>query len=75
MRDMVPTDIVDTPAYRGAVAVARQESAQAPKDETPSINKTVNFTQNNNSPKALSEATIYRQTKNQISRIKEEIDA
>lgn len=31
---------------------------------------TYNYTQYNNSPKALSEATIYRQTKNQLSRAK-----
>jgi hypothetical protein len=32
---------------------------------------TVQFVQNNNSPKALSSADIYRQTKNQLSRVKE----
>lgn len=36
---------------------------------------TYNYTQNNNSPKALSEAEIYRQTKNLISRVKGEDDA
>lgn len=32
---------------------------------------TVQFVQNNNSPKALSTADIYRQTKNQLSKVKE----
>lgn len=32
---------------------------------------TVQFVQNNNSPKALSSAEIYRQTKNQLSKVKE----
>jgi hypothetical protein len=32
---------------------------------------TIQFVQNNNSPKALSSADIYRQTRNQLSRVKE----
>ena len=37
---------------------------------TPSTGNTVNFTQNNYSPKALSRIDIYRQTKNQVSMLK-----
>jgi tape measure domain-containing protein len=43
---------------------AQDDNAQTPGD-------TFNFTQNNNSPKALSTADIYRQTKNQLSAAKE----
>jgi hypothetical protein len=40
-------------------------------DSTDSSRPTVQFIQNNNSPRALSSADIYRQTKNQLSRVKE----
>jgi tape measure domain-containing protein len=39
--------------------------------ETPLAPRAVQFIQNNNSPKALSNAEIYRQTRNQISQAKE----
>ena len=46
---------------------ARRQFDDQPKPGQPPVN----FTQNNYSPKALSEAEIYRQTKNQLSKIKE----
>lgn len=39
-------------------------------DDSPISTRPVNFTQNNYSPKALSSAEIYRQTKNQLSKAK-----
>lgn len=39
-------------------------------DQTRTTGDTYNFTQNNTSPKALSTAEIYRQTKNQISTVR-----
>ena len=62
----------------GTIAQARFTSAQlrsAPMDEkniTPGSGEVqpITFIQNNNSPKALSEAEIYRNTRNQLSRVK-----
>lgn len=61
-----------------ATSVALQEqdknavlSAQAEIDSK--TGNTVNFTQNNNSPVALSTPEIYRQTKNQLSTLKGEL--
>lgn len=58
-----------------ATSVSLQEQAKnaqlvidATAPATPST--TVNFTQNNNSPKALTTPEIYRQTKNQLSTLK-----
>jgi tape measure domain-containing protein len=50
-------------------AYASQQAAAA-QTELDNQSGTVNYTQNNYSPKALSEATIYRQTKNQLSTVK-----
>lgn len=50
-------------------AIATQRSAAATAEDTASAG-VVNYTQINNSPKALSEATIYRQTKSQLSTVK-----
>ena len=52
---------------RDALATQRAAAAQV---EDAAAAGTVNYTQINNSPKALSEATIYRQTKNQLSTVK-----
>jgi hypothetical protein len=50
-------------------------STQESSDDTaPSISKTVNYTQNNYSPKALAAAEIYRKSNNQISRLKKELE-
>lgn len=44
-------------------------------DDRPTYGPVTNYTQNNISPKALSEVEIYRQTKNLLSRTKGEVDA
>jgi tape measure domain-containing protein len=49
--------------------MSAQEPATSTGNDTPSQNVT-NYTQNNYSPKALSQAEIYRQTKNQLSKAK-----
>lgn len=56
-----------TLANRYAAATASTGSDKVASTATPG---TVSFTQINNSPKALSEAEIYRQTQNQLSTIK-----
>lgn len=60
-----------------AVASARfaasgidKNQAAAAEIESTKVGDTFNYTQNNNSPKALSSADIYRQTKNQLSTVK-----
>lgn len=52
-----------------AISSARFDSQQSPKPETIQQNN-YNFTQNNTSPKALSNAEIYRQTRTQFARFK-----
>jgi len=47
--------------------LANQEVVASKSGATPSEGTTLNFTQVNNSPKALSRSEIYRQTNNQIS--------
>jgi tape measure domain-containing protein len=58
-----------------ATSVALQEQANNARlsleaDPDLKTGTTVNFTQNNNSPKALSTAEVYRQTQNQLSTLK-----
>jgi tape measure domain-containing protein len=62
-----------------ASSVSLQEQArnaqlvlETTKKEQPS-GSTINFTQNNNSPKALSTSEVYRNTKNQLSTLKEDL--
>lgn len=50
-----------------AIAASRRAAQNPPAGETDTSTGDVNFTQINNSPKALSPATIYRQTRNQLS--------
>ena len=50
-------------ATRDAVAQADEDRTNSDSSDTPSVS----FTQINNSPKALSNAEIYRRTKNQLS--------
>lgn len=63
-----------------ATSISLQEQAKNAQliiDATKSANqpsKVVNFTQNNNSPKALTTTEIYRNTKNQLSTLKEDLD-
>ena len=46
---------------------ANDQAAISLADRQQQVIKQLNFTQNNTSPKALSEVEIYRQTKNQLS--------
>lgn len=52
-----------------------RSGGDAPDDGNSSGGDTYNYTQNNNSPKALDDIEIYRQTKNLISRTKEDSNA
>lgn len=52
-----------------SISAANQAAAIA-AGLAPAAGSTFNFTQNNTSPKALDSATIYRQTKNQLSVVK-----
>ena len=52
-----------------------RSGGDTPDDGTSSGGDTYNYTQNNNSPKALDDIEIYRQTKNLISRTKEDSNA
>jgi tape measure domain-containing protein len=54
-------------AYSNALALSAAVGANGNDDKATAPSTTNNFTQNNYSPKALSPAEIYRQTKNQIS--------
>jgi tape measure domain-containing protein len=72
-------DILAAPSFDLATAARNAQNANsgfeenretAEDDGTTSDGDTYNFTQNNTSPKALSEVEIYRQTKNLISRTK-----
>lgn len=53
-----------------AISSERMTTQESTATDAAAISKTVNYTQNNYSPKALSAATIYRQTNNQISKVK-----
>lgn len=60
-------------SYGQAVGVSRitdqTEQAAAAAETTSGVN--INFTQNNTSPEALSAIDIYRNTRNQLSMVKE----
>lgn len=62
----------DSYAYASSIATAQREHEESGYDEgdDPHGATIINFTQNNNSPKALSPAEIYRQTHNQLSVVK-----
>jgi tape measure domain-containing protein len=53
-----------------AISSDQMSTQEAVSTDTAAVSKTVSFTQNNYSPKALSSAEIYRQTNNQISKAK-----
>lgn len=73
---LTPTAIVPTESYAQASSIsvdqraAKQAAAEVSTVTAPS-GPMVEVTQINNSPKALSEAEIYRQTKNLVSTVKE----
>jgi len=60
-------------SYAKAKSISSEKATtmESSTAQTAAISKSVNFTQNNYSPKALSTAEIYRQTNNQISKAKE----
>lgn len=63
----------DSYAYASSIATTQRAFAEANVDSVPtggSSGDVINFTQINNSPKALSAAEIYRQTNNQLSLVK-----
>jgi hypothetical protein len=66
-------------SYKQALGIsADQQAAQTTattESSTAAPAPVLNFTQNNNSPKALSPVEIYRQTKNQLSLAKEALNA
>lgn len=55
-------------------AATMQEVTPTGGETTSTTSQTYNFTQNNYSPKSLSRLDIYRQTRNQFSAFKEEMD-
>lgn len=63
---------VSTSNYRAQKAVVKTDDSNKNQNELQNTNKgtVVNYTQINNSPKALDRTTIYRQTKNQLSTLK-----
>jgi len=77
---MMPTPTLDVDAaYENAAAVAVEPPSsnagyQNQQGEATIVKKEFNLTQNNSSPKALSAIDIYRQTRNQISQVKDIFD-
>jgi hypothetical protein len=57
-----------------AVISTRQQAQSAEKDAVASGGTTVNFKQNNFSPRELPQSEIYRNTRNQLSQLKAAID-
>lgn len=58
-------------SYARATVLAQEQQETAPKTtEETSSGTTVNYTQYNNSPKAINAADVYRNTKNQLSTVK-----
>lgn len=71
---ITPSKVSVGTSYSSASAISAERAATAASAaelETPvQVGDTINFTQNNTSPKALSQTEIYRQTKNGISTVK-----
>ncbi len=65
---------MDTQGYIRASNIAQDRSNTATPVKEPNGDSPVVFNQYNNSPKALSEAEIYRQTRNQLSVIKQRLE-
>jgi hypothetical protein len=61
---------LDTSISSATSADSSVQASQAANDDSNKPGDTFNFTQNNTSPKALSTADIYRNTKNQLSTAK-----
>ena len=65
-------DYAQAVSLSGDISAARRVISE--RDAGNSNTGGVTFIQNNTSPKALSEADIYRQTKNQLSTIKQKLE-
>jgi hypothetical protein len=63
-------------AYAKAKAISseRMSTQEATSADTAPVSKSVSFTQNNYSPKALAAAEIYRRSNNQISKLKKDLE-
>jgi hypothetical protein len=66
---LTPMDVsISSQLAQSAGSTYEENRSNDNDDDTPSGGDTYNYTQNNTSPKALSDEEIYRQTKNLISR-------
>ena len=65
-----PLQLATTAAKAKDASAGYSANQQAKQDSHISASDNIEFTQINNSPKALSNAEIYRQTNNQLSRVK-----
>jgi tape measure domain-containing protein len=72
-----PIDVSTSATIAQNTASSFSSPSDRPGEDTGGSSNGTNlsFTQNNYSPKALSEAEIYRQTKNQLSKVKEVVAA
>lgn len=77
VRDMMRPETIqldsNNVSAQQAYAAALEVAATSNRNTEEGVTKEYTFIQNNNSPKALSSADIYRQTKNQLSKVKEEL--
>jgi hypothetical protein len=69
---LTPTPITAGSSWRQATAISAEDRARQDQRlaEESRLGSTINFEQNNYSPKALSDVEIYRRTKNQLSQTK-----
>lgn len=65
-----PTLVVDSAYARATVLAEAQQAASPTATEDTPYGTTVNYNQYNTSPKAISTADVYRNTKNQLSTVK-----
>lgn len=78
---MLPSNTLDInassrAAYAASNEIATNKRLKADLDARVNIPRdSINFIQNNTSPKAISTAEVYRNTKNLISKVKEAVDA
>jgi len=71
IKKMVPSSL--DASYSAAASIAGSENQTTQSSSGSGGSKEITFTQINNSPEALSNAAIYRQTRNQIAMAKEEL--
>ena len=60
---------VDIPATVSGIGRVKEERREPGENRTSDMRPSVTFNQNNYSPEALSEAAIYRNTRNLVSRL------